>query len=419
MRTAFRSSLTTLGVLCVMAGSADLATSETSPGEGREKARLTQERASSMTRAAAARISDESRGGVREPAVEAAPRSSATSSVSEQAVQDSSPSPPAGYSFVSYHGEMPRERLQGEVAAGGQRPLMGLDWLGTETSIERLSAQAAAAGRDWSFGWIRLAGDATANDLAQALEGAGARIVGSSGVLVRVRLPGDQARLQAIAALPGGGWAGRPARGEKTRPSGGEPVPRRAPRGSDARVHHPHERRSRRPLAAGARGPGGGGGPLRPEHPGLCGQPAPGLGWRPLPRPISCWPSSPSVSSNPPSTRLFPPWAPMPCDNTTGLPVSSRASAGPSVPVGVMDTGLNINHPDIASNRESVCGANFALSLDLFGFGGGASESEDLWIDEGSHGTAVTGTILGNGFVETPFSPAWRPRFATSVSPRS
>ena len=125
MRTAFRSSLTTLGVLCVIAGSADLATSETSPGEGREKARLAPARASMMTRAGAARISEESRGVLREPAVEAAPRTSATSSVSEQAVQDSSPSPPAGYSLVSYHGEMPRERLQGEVAAGGQRPLMG------------------------------------------------------------------------------------------------------------------------------------------------------------------------------------------------------------------------------------------------------------------------------------------------------
>ena len=129
----------------------------------------------------------------------------------------------------------------------------------------------------------------------------------------------------------------------------------------------------------------------------------PRLGWRRLPRPISCWPSSPSVSSNPGSTRLFPPWAPMPCEYTTGLPVSSRASAGASVPIGVMDTGLNINHPDIASNRESVCGANFSLSLDFFGFGG-TNESEDLWIDEGSHGTAVTGTILGNGFAEARFA---------------
>ena len=34
---------------------------------------------------------------------------------------DSRPSPPDGYSFVSYHGEMPRARLEGEVDAGGAR----------------------------------------------------------------------------------------------------------------------------------------------------------------------------------------------------------------------------------------------------------------------------------------------------------
>ena len=85
-----------------------------------------------------------------------------------------------------------------------------------------------------------------------------------------------------------------------------------------------------------------------------------------------------------------------------GAPGLFSGISGASVPIGVMDTGLNINHPDIASNRESVCGANFSLSLDFFGFGG-TNESEDLWIDEGSHGTAVTGTILGNGFVGTPF----------------
>ena len=100
-----------------------------------------------------------------------------------------------------------------------------------------------------------------------------------------------------------------------------------------------------------------------------------------------------------------------------GAPGLFSGIGGASVPIGVMDTGLNINHPDIASNRESVCGANFSLSLDFFGFGG-TNESEDLWIDEGSHGTAVTGTILGT-VSRKPVSPAWRLRFATSVSPRS
>ena len=402
MRTAFRSSLTTLGVLCVIAGSADLVTSETSPGEGREKARLAPARASMMTRAGAARISEESRGVLREPAVEAAPRSSATLSVSEQAVQDSSPSPPAGYSFVSYHGEMPRERLEGEVAAGGERPRMDHDWLGTETSIEMLSGHAAAAGRDWSFGWIRLAEDATANDLAQALEGTGARIVGSSGVLVRARLPGDQARLQTILALPEVDGLGALPRERKLSQALVNPSPDASPR------------------------------EVTPVYITLMTD-DPDARWRQALEDLGAVvgrfdPNIRVYAANVPQARLeaiaaadfvlaiepigifesaldtaVPAMGADALRQYDGAPGLFSGIGGASVPIGVMDSGLNINHPDIASNRESVCGANFSLSLDLFGFGGGASESEDLWIDEGSHGTAVTGTILGNGFARTPF----------------
>ena len=57
-----------------------------------------------------------------------------------------------------------------------------------------------------------------------------------------------------------------------------------------------------------------------------------------------------------------------------------------------MDTGLNINHPDIAEHRQSICGVNFVSTLDR--------EAEDLWLDAGEHGTHVTGTIAGNGFLE-------------------
>ena len=53
---------------------------------------------------------------------------------------------------------------------------------------------------------------------------------------------------------------------------------------------------------------------------------------------------------------------------------------GASVPIGVMDTGLNINHLDIASNRESICGANFVSAEPR-------AEDNDLWVDEGEHGT--------------------------------
>ena len=64
-------------------------------------------------------------------------------------------------------------------------------------------------------------------------------------------------------------------------------------------------------------------------------------------------------------------------------------TAGSGVPIGVMDSGLNISHPDIVSNRDSICGANF-ITPDR-------EEDQDLWADAYGHGTHVTGSFVGNG----------------------
>ena len=402
MRAASGSCLKILGILCLIAGSPDAANAETAPREGGEKARLTRERSSVMTRAAAARISGESRGVLPGPAIEAAPRSSATASVSEQGGLDPTPSPPAGYSFVSYRGEMTAERIDGGVGSGGERPLPDLDWLGTETSIQRLSAQAAAAGRDWSFGWIRLAADTTANDLARALEETGARIVGSSGVLVRARLPGDEARLQAIAALPEVDGLGALPRERKLAQALLTPSPDASP-GEATPVFitlmtgDPDSRWRQALEELGAVV-----GRFDPDIRVYAANVPPArleavaaadfvLAVEPIPIFESALDTAvPAMGAD--ALRRY-----------DGAPGLFSGIGGASVPIGVMDTGLNINHPDIASNRDSVCGANFSLNLDFFGFGG-TNESEDLWIDQGMHGTAVTGTILGNGSVEPRFA---------------
>ncbi len=69
-------------------------------------------------------------------------------------------------------------------------------------------------------------------------------------------------------------------------------------------------------------------------------------------------------------------------------------TGGSSVPIGVMDTGLNAYHVDIESNRQSICGANFVSDhVD----GPFPPQDEDLWIDVDGHGTHVPGTIAGTG----------------------
>lgn len=75
--------------------------------------------------------------------------------------------------------------------------------------------------------------------------------------------------------------------------------------------------------------------------------------------------------------------------DTAGLFDGNTAS---DIPIGVMDTGLNLSHRDISTHRTSICGESFVL-LDS-----GEVDSEDLWIDYDGHGTHVTGILAGNGY---------------------
>ena len=80
-----------------------------------------------------------------------------------------------------------------------------------------------------------------------------------------------------------------------------------------------------------------------------------------------------------------------------GSPGIFSGNGGESIPIAVMDTGLNVNHLDISTNRKSICGANFIYSEQL-------AEDEDLWYDDNGHGTHVTGTIAGNGAVNPEYA---------------
>ena len=72
-------------------------------------------------------------------------------------------------------------------------------------------------------------------------------------------------------------------------------------------------------------------------------------------------------------------------------------TVGSSVPVGIVDTGLNANHLDISSGRASICGASFQPD-DTSGLG------QDLWMDNSGHGTHVTGILAGTGTEQAEFA---------------
>ena len=77
-----------------------------------------------------------------------------------------------------------------------------------------------------------------------------------------------------------------------------------------------------------------------------------------------------------------------------GVGGSFSGITGEDVTIGVIDTGLNISHPDIYSNRESICGQNFNVDSS------GIADDDDLWVDYDGHGTHVTGIFAGAGVDE-------------------
>ena len=343
------------------------------------------------TRAAMVRIEAESRGRVQEPPIQAAPRSSEKRPAADRMVEDAVPVPPDGYSFVSYYGEMSRARIEREAETGDEPATPDPDWLDSATSIGRLSEQSSAAGRNWTFGWVRLAEDTRVDDLAASLPGSGATIFGSSGNLIRVRLPGDPVLLQEIAALPEVDGLGTVPSERKVpatfvREMLETPPLEQAPVFITLMTDDP-DGRWRRALE----GLGAVVGQFDPDLRTYTANVAYGhveaiaaadfvLAIEPvgIVRPAHDT-AVPALGAD--ALRVY-----------DGAPGIFAGVGGASVPVGVMDTGLNIYHLDIESNRESICGA------DLIG-----GDDADLWIDEAGHGTHVTGTMIGNGYFQRRF----------------
>ena len=348
------------------------------------------------------RIAAESRGELPPPTVEAAPQVHKIPDPVEQDTVHPSPLPPDGYTFVDFHGEMTRARIEGTVSADREHARDDLDWLGSSTAVEMLVTQAVAAERDWSFGWIRLADGADQNNLARALKGTGAETVGSSGHLIRARLPGDKNRLQAIASLAAVDELGAAPPQEKLKGFGDDdsnrPIYEQTPVYVTLMTDDTDGRWRRALEELGA----------------VVGRYDPDirvyatnvtydmlltlasadfvLAIEPIGTVKAIHDTAvPAMGAD--ALRIY-----------AGSPGIFSGTGGASVPIAVMDTGLNINHLDIATHRDSICGVNFAYNSAGFGPGSSIQETEDLWIDENGHGTHVTGTIAGNGYIEPRFA---------------
>lgn len=313
------------------------------------------------------------------------------------ATEQSAPVPPEGYSFVAFDGEMAKTPMP----EGGAGPLesidQGLDWLDEPDAVAALVRQAAAAERDWAFGWVRAALEAGPEAAKRALEHLGVEVLGASGRLLRVKLPGDLASLQAISALPEVAGLGAVPKERKVAAGFVEealnaPAYERTPVFITLMADDPQGRWRRRLEALGA----------------VVGRFDPDI--RTYAAHIANNALDAIASQD--FVLAVEPIGVVRANHDTAVPAMgadavrrhagspglfSGTATGASVPIAVMDTGLNINHLDIATNRESICGANFAYFQPRV-------DDADLWVDDGFHGTHVTGTIVGNGYVEPRYA---------------
>ena len=296
---------------------------------------------------------------------------------------DREPTPPEGYSFASY-----REVDRVPTSANSAVPHdFSPAWM--ESGERALADRAAAAGRDWTFAYVKLAADAEVDALRRTLAAEGGEVLGHSGDLVRVRLPADEARLRAIAAADAVAGLGAVPPGRKI---------------TDALVERANANISQRvpvwiTLMADDRD-----GRWRDALKAMGAEvgrfdPAIRTYAATIPltalEPLAQADFVVAVESIGRVERALEIAAPsMGADALRSYDASLGTfvgTGGASVPVGVMDTALNIDHPDISSGRRSICGANFTDFLDS------REEDQDLWFDFGEHGSHVTGIVVGNG----------------------
>ena len=268
----------------------------------------------------------------------------------------------------------------------------GLPWLSAPHATDEMLRHARAAGRGWTFAWVQLEANVWAADAKSAIRRHGGEVLGAAGSLMRVRLPAEISRLEAIAALPLVSGMGVAPPASKLRAFGDEgqmagPLPVFITLMADD-----PEGRWRDALAAlGA----------------TVGRFDPALRMYVA----SVDPSALAAIAAADFVAAIEPIDTVRASHDSATPTVGAGAVrrylqapgrfsgfgGASVPIGVLDSGLNVNHRDIATGRASICAANFVSVPPRRG-------ELDLWVDRLGHGTHVTGTIVGSGHADAQYT---------------
>ena len=350
-------------------------------------------------------IAAESKTGVREATVYAAPIPAAPLPSAEP-LDTATPTAPEGYSFTSAPTELTVAARQpaSERSAGAESTLDEPDqlaWLFADPNatgdmpLPAIVRQAQQMQRDWAFGWLRLADGASTQEVSNAAALFGVDILTASGRLLRAKLPADEASLAAVAALPGVSGLGVMPPERKTHEAFRAELhaaPWRQQPVLITLMAHDQNSRWRSALQALGVEVGRFDADIRAYTANVDA-------------------AALDAALQADFVLAIEPMGMVQAAHDTAVPAMGADAVrfhadspglftgigGGSVPIGVMDTGLNTNHMDIASHRQSICGANFVWFDHR-------TEDADLWVDEGGHGTHVTGTIVGNGFLEPKYA---------------
>ena len=297
--------------------------------------------------------------------------------------------PPEGYSFTAFH-EVRRGTMTADDLDRQQPPADPPDWMASGDGM--LADLAAAAGRNWSFGWIKIAEGGDLESLEALLAAHGGETLGRSGDLLRARLPGDPQSLRAIAAAhPVAGLGAVPPRRKIT-----DTLAERAATDINQEVPVWITLMSDDPAGRWREALKGLGAEVGRFDPAIRTYPATipltALG------PIAEADYVLAVESiGRVETTLEIASPSMGADALRSYDAGMETFVGvggASVTVGVMDSGLNVMHPDLSSNRRSICGANFTNDFNP------REQDQALWQDLSEHGSHVSGIIFGNGAVK-------------------
>ena len=300
---------------------------------------------------------------------------------------------PSSYTVITVVPELKKVEFVGsqpwEVANESGNPTY-YSWLDSSDAIDELVKQAGL--QNQTYAWMQISQSMEMSLIRQLLREFNATTLGSSGDLVRLRVPNDKERLYSMLELPWVNGLGALPANKKISQSFREEI-----NGADASEQIPvfvsvMDSESKRDFREVLKSIGVTVGPFDPTirvfsvviNPGHVDD-LTDLDFVQYIEPISIVTAMHDTAVPAQGVDKL---------RVIGeLPGTFFGFTGTTTPIAVMDTGINTNHVDIATHRESICAKNFV-----------DGEDSDLLFDANGHGTHVTGTVVGNGFYVPKYS---------------